>query len=145
MDPFGGMPNVGFPGMGMPTIIIGRKNLKKNRGSPIISPLHIFNELDEIFESFFDSIADSMIKENSAARRNSGISTNKSEVDDDHIELDQLDLSLNETEAHGETVQKPSETKEKPAEQHSEVDSNELKVEDVDKNENRIHDVRIEE
>lgn len=163
-DPFGGMPNIGFPGMGIPTIIIGRKNLKKNRGSPKINPINIFNELDEIFESFFDSIADSVINENSAAARHNSDNSSKIEVEDDHIELDQLDLSLNETEVQSENGQKSREGKRKEneaekgkngdgvsKEHNSDEESiNELKVEDVvkmqKKERNNVEDAgKIEE
>jgi len=147
MNPFGGMPNMGFPAMGIPTIIIGRKNLKKNRGSPIISPLNMFNELDLIFESFFDSIADSMINENSAIRIN-GKSTNKSEEEDDHIELDQLDLRLNETDSHSVNTQKPIEQPQKvdkETKENNDINGNELKVEDVERNEHNLNAGKIEE
>lgn len=97
--------NIGMP---IPTIIIEKKNLKKN-GSPRINPINIFNgknfslylklfynilELDEMFENFFVNVADSFIN-NQALERNG---QNKTHLhDDDHIDLDEIDLSLNET------------------------------------------------
>ncbi len=163
MDPFAGIPNIGFPpgmglnGMGMPVIIIRRKNLNNKRGSPIINPINIFQELDGIFESLFESLADSVINENSAsasAKHNGQAKSGVSGSEDDHIELDQLDLSLNETDARMENnVQKlVNEHKENAAadnnnqkesggvRSNSDFDSSiELKVEDfVDKNEKKL-------
>ena len=44
LNPFPGMPN-GMPfGMpGMPMIIIRKKNLKKDRGSPAINPINLIS------------------------------------------------------------------------------------------------------
>lgn len=141
MNPFGGMPNMGFPGV--PTIIIGRKNLKKNHGSPLISPIKIFNNLDDIFESFFDSLADSVINEYPAGMRNSDKSNNNSESEDDHIELDQLDLSLNETNAINDNIQKQAEQpkqniNEEINKENNEIKINELKIEDVENHKDSV-------
>jgi len=130
------MPNVGFPGMGVPTIIISRKNLKRNHGSPKINPINLFAEMDSIFESFFDSIADTLIQENEEMRKK-----NKNSKEDDHIDLDEIDLSLNETdlnhEVHSEHEKhiKLNYVKDFENKQEKKTEDNELKVEDVDKHE----------
>jgi len=130
-----------FPGsqISVPTIII-RKNLNKNRGSTRINPINLFSELDNIFEGLFDSIADSIIKENDAKIKNK----NENSKDfDDHIDLDEIDLRLNDTEVHSDSNHKHSKHEEhiklnyvKDAENNKNDDlyGNELKVEDIDRN-----------
>jgi hypothetical protein len=88
-----------------------------------------------------------MINENSAIRIN-GKSTNKSEEEDDHIELDQLDLRLNETDAHSVNTQKPIEQPQKvnkETKENNDINVNELKVEDVERNEQNLNAGKIEE
>lgn len=130
-----------FPGsqISVPTIII-RKNLNKNRGSTRINSINLFSELDNIFEGLFDSIADSIIKENDAKIKNK----NENSKDfDDHIDLDEIDLRLNDTEVHSDSNHKHSKHEEhiklnyvKDAENNKNDDlyGNELKVEDIDRN-----------
>jgi len=130
-----------FPGsqISVPTIII-RKNLNKNRGSTRINSINLFSELDNIFEGLFDSIADSIIKENDAKIKNK----NENSKDfDDHIDLDEIDLRLNDTEVHSDSNHKHSKHEEhiklnyvKDAENNKNDDSegNKLKVEDIDRN-----------
>lgn len=135
LDPFG-MPKMDFPGiqMGVPTIII-RKNLKKNRGSPKINPINLFSELDNVFESFFDNIAESIIQENETNIRN--MKNKNGNIEDDHIDLDEIDLSLNNPDnpnhkqSQHEGHIKMNYVKDAEKTKDEDLQDNELKIEDI--------------
>lgn len=98
LDPFI-MQNSGFSQAqisGVPTINI-KKNLNKNRGALKINPINLFNELDSIFESFFDTVGDSIIQENQTKKTNHNQNIKKI---DDYINSDVIDLNLNDSENH---------------------------------------------
>ncbi len=125
---------MGFPGIGMPTIII-RKNLKNKNGSPIINPINLFRELDDIFESLFDNLAETMITgDKEKLNKNNDIKYN------DQNDLEDIDLSLNETESNNHRDKKHIDH-----EQHIKLNYVKDLEKDKQENTNSENDLKIEE